>query len=58
MKLTPSSGETLQRADGFVMIGGRSPYAFAGDAHGPETKPMNGEIAADCEGAGVGGVGR
>ena len=39
-----------QHPDGLVVVGGRAPDAFAGDAHGAVAEAVDGEVAADGEG--------
>jgi hypothetical protein len=46
-----------QCAQRFVAVLRLAPYTLADDAHGAEAETMHGEVAANLEGSGLGGVG-
>jgi len=47
-------GQVLQHAERLGPILGLAPYARAGDAHRTEAEAVDGNIAADFEGTGLG----
>ena len=51
MKFDAEFDRAAQHPDAFVAVGGRTPDALAGQAHGAEAEPVDGEVAADSEGS-------
>jgi len=52
----PSSGKRLSVRIASLAVGRRAPDALAGDAHGAEAEPIDLDVAADREAAGLGCV--
>ena len=51
MKFDAEFDGTPQHADAFVVVVRRPPDALAGEAHGAEAEPVDGEVAAEGEGS-------
>ena len=52
MKFDAEFDRAAQHADAFVAVVRRAPDALAGQAHGAESEPVDGEIAAEGERSG------
>ena len=52
MKFDAEFDGAAQHPDAFVAVGRRAPHALAGQAHGAEAEPVDGQVAAESEGSG------